>query len=49
MGDSTEKLSVVEKNNQGLQQEMKDISYAVEELAASAGQLKESIRCFTVV
>ena len=47
--DSTEKLSVVEKNNQGLQQEMKDISYAVEELAASAGQLKESIRCFTVV
>ena len=49
VGDSTEKLSVVEKNNQGLQQEMKDISYAVEELAASAGQLKESIRCFTVV
>ncbi len=48
VGDSTEKLSVVEKNNQGLQQEMKDISYAVEELAASAGQLKESIRCFTV-
>ena len=43
VGDSTEKLSVVEKNNQGLQQEMKDISYAVEELAASAGQLKESI------
>lgn len=34
VGDSTEKLSVVEKNNQGLQQEMKDISYAVEELAA---------------
>lgn len=49
VGDSTEKLSVVEKNNQGLQQEMKDISYAVEELAASVGQLKESIRCFTVV
>ena len=49
VGDSTEKLSVVEKNNQGLQQEMKDISYAVEDLAASAGQLKESIRCFTVV
>lgn len=49
VGDSTEKLSAVEKNNQGLQQEMKDISYAVEELAASAGQLKESIRCFTVV
>ena len=49
VGDSTEKLSVVEKNNQGLQQKMKDISYAVEELAASAGQLKESIRCFTVV
>lgn len=49
VGDSTEKLSVVEKNNQGLQQEMKDISYAVEELAASAGQLKECIRCFTVV
>lgn len=49
VGDSTEKLSVVEKNNQGLQQEMKDISYAVEELSASAGQLKESIRCFTVV
>ena len=49
VGDSTEKLSVVEKNNQGLQQEMKEISYAVEELAASAGQLKESIRCFTVV
>ena len=49
VGDSTEKLSVVEKNNQGLQQEMKDISYAVEELAAAAGQLKESIRCFTVV
>lgn len=49
VGDSTEKLSVVEKNNQGLQHEMKDISYAVEELAASAGQLKESIRCFTVV
>ena len=49
VGDSTEKLSVVEKNNQGLQQEMKDISYAVEELAASAGQVKESIRCFTVV
>lgn len=49
VGDSTEKLSVVEKNNEGLQQEMKDISYAVEELAASAGQLKESIRCFTVV
>lgn len=49
VGDSTEKLSVVEKNNQGLQQEMEDISYAVEELAASAGQLKESIRCFTVV
>ena len=49
VGDSTEKLSVVEKNNQGLQQEMKDISYAVEKLAASAGQLKESIRCFTVV
>lgn len=49
VGDSTEKLSVVEKNNQGLQQEMKDISYAVEELAASSGQLKESIRCFTVV
>ena len=49
VGDSTEKLSVVEKNNQGLQQEMKDISYAVEELAASAGKLKESIRCFTVV
>lgn len=34
VGDSTEKLSAVEKNNQGLQQEMKDISYAVEELAA---------------
>lgn len=49
VGDSTEKLSAVEKNNQGLQQEMKDISYAVEELAASVGQLKESIRCFTVV
>lgn len=49
VGDSTEKLSVVEKNNQGLQQEMKDISYAVEKLTASAGQLKESIRCFTVV
>ena len=49
VGDSTEKLSVVEKNNQGLQQEMKDISYAVEKLAASAGKLKESIRCFTVV
>lgn len=49
VGDSTEKLSAVEKNNQGLQQEMKDISYAVEELATSAGQLKESIRCFTVV
>ena len=49
VGDSTEKLSVVEKNNQGLQQEMKDISYAVEKLAASAGQLKEIIRCFTVV
>lgn len=49
VGDSTEKLSVVEKNNQGLQQEMKDISYAVEKLAASPGQLKESIRCFTVV
>lgn len=49
VGDSTEKLSAVEKNNQGLQQEMEDISYAVEELAASAGQLKESIRCFTVV
>ena len=49
VGDSTEKLSVVEKNNQGLQQEMKDISYAVEELAASAGQVKGSIRCFTVV
>ena len=49
VGDSTEKLSVVEKNNQGLQQEMKDISYAVEELAASVGQLKGSIRCFTVV
>lgn len=49
VGDSTEKLSVVEKNNQGMQQEMKDISYAVEELAVSAGQLKESIRCFTVV
>ena len=49
VGDSTEKLAVVEKNNQGLQQEMKDISYAVEELAASVGQLKESIRCFTVV
>ena len=49
VGDSTEKLSAVEKNNQGLQQEMKDISYAVEELAASAEQLKESIRCFTVV
>lgn len=49
VGDSMEKLSAVEKNNQGLQQEMKDISYAVEELAASVGQLKESIRCFTVV
>ena len=49
VGDSTEKLSAVEKNNQGLQQEMKDISYAVEELAASVGQLKESIRCFTVI
>lgn len=49
VGDSTEKLSAVEKNNQGLQQEMKDISYAVEELAASVGQLKGSIRCFTVV
>ena len=49
VGDSTEKLSAVEKNNQGLQQEMEDISYAVEELAASVGQLKESIRCFTVV
>lgn len=49
VGDSTEKLSAVKKNNQGLQQEMKDISYAVEELAASVGQLKESIRCFTVV
>lgn len=49
VGDSTEKLSVVEKNNQGLQQEMEDISYAVEELAASVGQLKGSIRCFTVV
>lgn len=49
VGDSTEKLAAVEKNNQGLQQEMKDISYAVEELAASVGQLKESIRCFTVV
>lgn len=49
VGDSTEKLSAVEKNNQGLQQEMEDISYAVEELAASAGQLKGSIRCFTVV
>ena len=49
VGDSTEKLSAVEKNNQGLQQEMKDISYAVEELAASVGQLKESIRCFMVV
>lgn len=49
VGDSTEKLSAVEKNNRGLQQEMKDISYAVEELAASVGQLKESIRCFTVV
>lgn len=49
VGDSTEKLSAVEKNNQGLQQKMKDISYAVEELAASVGQLKESIRCFTVV
>lgn len=49
VGDSTEKLSAVEKNNQGLQQEMKDISYAVEKLAASVGQLKESIRCFTVV
>ena len=49
VGDSTEKLSAVEKNNQGLQQEMKDISYAVEELAASVAQLKESIRCFTVV
>ena len=49
VGDSTEKLSAVEKTNQGLQQEMKDISYAVEELAASVGQLKESIRCFTVV
>ena len=35
--------------NTTLQQEMKDISYAVEELAASAGQFKESIRCFTVV
>ena len=35
--------------SRGMQQEMKDISYAVEELAASAGQLKESIRCFTVV
>ena len=30
VGDSTEKLSAVEKNNQGLQQEMEDISYAVE-------------------
>lgn len=49
VGDSTEKLSAVEKNNQGLQQEMEDISYAVEELAASVGQLKGSIRCFTVV
>ena len=49
VGESAEKLSVVENNNQGLQQEMKDISYAVEELAASVGQLKESIRCFTVV
>lgn len=35
--------------SRGMQQEMKDIFYAVEELAASAGQLKESIRCFTVV
>jgi len=31
VGDSTEKLSVVEKNNQGLQQEMKDISYTVKQ------------------
>ncbi len=49
VGDSTEKLSAVEKNNQGLQQEMKDISYAVEELDASVGQLKESIRCIYIL
>ena len=34
---------------QGLQQEMKDISYAVDDLTGAVGQLKESIRCFTVV
>lgn len=47
--DSTGKLSVVENNNSGLQQEMKDISYAVEELAGVVAQLKKSIRCFTVI
>ena len=47
--DSTEKLEVVKNNNRGLQQEMKDISYAVDDLTGAVGQLKESIRCFTVV
>ena len=47
--DSTEKLAVVEDNNRGLQQEMKDISCAVDDLTCAVGQLKESIRCFTVV
>ncbi len=47
--DSTEKLAVVKNNNRGLQQEMKDISYAVDDLTGAVGQLKESIRCFTVV
>ncbi len=48
VGDSTEKLSVVENNNQGLQREMKDISQAVDELTDVVNQLKKSIQCFTV-
>ena len=42
-------LAMVKNNNRGLQQEMKDISYAVDDLTGAVGQLKESIRCFTVV
>lgn len=49
VGDSTGKLTAVENNNCGLQQEMKDISYEVDELTGAVEQLKESIRCFTVV
>lgn len=47
--DSTQKLSVIEKNNHGMEEEMKGISKALFEMAGVVEQLDKSIMCFAKI